>query len=90
MAESFSFFDYLTNVSGQGFPATEVVKFLIQTVGRDVCAIKRNSLSAYELVHGSGKIYKAINGLIDKIERGDGDFWDNFRMYTQAIDSLEE
>lgn len=87
-ATKFSLFDDLTNVSGD-YGATALIKYLVQIISHDVCAINRNTLSYYRLVHRVGEIYKAINALIGEVEKDDTDQWDNYIKYTDAIDPLE-
>jgi len=87
-ATKFSLFDDLTNVSGD-YGATALIKYLVQIISHDVCAINRNTLSYYRLVHRVGEIYKAINALIGEVEKDDTDQWDNYIKYTGAIDPLE-
>jgi hypothetical protein len=84
----FSLFDDLTNVSGS-HGATALIKYLVQIISHDVCAVNRNTLSYYRLVHRVGEIYKAINALISEVEKDDVDQWDNYIKYTDAIDPLE-
>jgi hypothetical protein len=85
----FFFFDDLTNVSGSDIPATRLIKYLLQTIGHDVCTVKRNSLSSYQLVHAASKIYRAINGLIDAVDEETEDVWEKYDQYSSAIDPLE-
>jgi len=86
-----SFFDYLTDIdSADGFRATDVIKYLIQTIGHDACSVKRNSLSTYELVQAARENYEAINGLIRLVDTDGENTWENFLKYTKAIDPLEE
>jgi hypothetical protein len=87
-ATKFSLFDDLTNVSGN-YGATALIKYLVQIISHDVCAINRNTMSYYRLVHRVGEIYKAINALISEVETDDTDQWDNYIKYTDAIDPLE-
>jgi hypothetical protein len=86
---SFLFVDDLTVASGNDIPATQLIKYLLQTVGHDVCASKRNSLSSYQLVHNSSKVYRAINTLISRVDQETDDVWDQYDQYTSAIDPLE-
>jgi hypothetical protein len=87
---TFSLYDDITQVSGKGYGATDLSKYLLQAVGNDVCAVKRNALVAYKLVSAASSIYNALNALIEKVDKDPIDKWDSYNLYTQAIDPLEE
>ncbi|KAI0067483.1 hypothetical protein BV25DRAFT_1111046 [Artomyces pyxidatus] len=85
---SSSLFVNLTELPSGGFPATELIKYLIEAVGHDVVAFRRNTQISYRLVDRVRDICNEINSLIQKVE--DEDSWDSYDKFTAAIDPLEE
>ena len=82
----------LTKPTTAGYPATEVIKFLIEIVGRDVVSFRRNAQLSYLLVDRARDICDAINGHIKKTESGSGtdSDWASFEKFSDAIDPVEE
>ncbi|KAH9995259.1 hypothetical protein BJV77DRAFT_1066350 [Russula vinacea] len=82
----------LTDLGNGGPAATEVIKYLVQAVGRDVVSFQRNTQVSYMAVERARDILKQINDYIDKVENsiGTAEDWDNFEKFTTAIDPLEE
>ncbi|KAI0249092.1 hypothetical protein BJV78DRAFT_1284237 [Lactifluus subvellereus] len=84
---SSSLFMNLTRLSNEIYPATEIIKYLIDVVGYDVVSFRRNAQVSYMLVDRAREICDAINGHIQNTESG-GD-WTSFEKFTQAIDPIE-
>ena len=74
--------------SSEPYPATEVVKYLIDSVGHDVMSFRRNAQVSYLLVDRARDICDAINGYIQRTESGED--WLSFDKFTNAIDPIEE
>jgi len=74
--------------SSEGYPATEVIKYLIEAVGHDVMSFRRNTQVSYLLVDRARDICDAINGCIQRTESGED--WMSFDKFTNAIDPVEE
>jgi hypothetical protein len=72
----------------EAYPATEVIKYLIDTVGHDVMSFRRNAQVSYMLVDRARDICDAINGYIQRTESGED--WNSFDKFTNAIDPIEE
>ena len=83
---SYSLFVNLTETA-ESYPATSVSKFLIELIGKDVCAFRRNTQASYRLVEQARTIAAAIHGLIKRVDEHDD--WEAFDKYTAAIDPLE-
>jgi hypothetical protein len=77
----------ITRLSNEPYPATEVIKYLIDTVGHDVMSFRRNTQVSYLLVDRARDICDAINGYIQRTEGGD---WLSFDKFTNAVDPVEE
>ena len=82
----------LTKLTTEAYPATEVIKFLIEVVGRDVVSFRRNAQLSYLLVDRARNICDAINTHIKKTESGSGtdSDWASFEKFSEAIDPVEE
>jgi len=78
----------ITRLSNEPYPATEVIKYLIDTVGHDVMSFRRNTQVSYLLVDRARDICDAINGYIQRTEGGED--WMSFDKFTNAIDPVEE
>ena len=78
----------LTKPTTDGYPATEVIKFLLEVVGRDVVSFRRNAQVSYILVDRARDICDAINTHIKKTEAGTD--WASFEKFSDAIDPAEE
>lgn len=74
--------------SNEAYPATELIKYLIDAVGRDVMSFRRNAQVSYLLVDRTRDIFDAINAYIQNTESGED--WESFDRYTNAIDPIEE
>jgi len=74
--------------SNEAYPATEVIKYLIDAVGRDVMSFRRNAQVSYLLVDRTRDIFDVINAYIQSTESGED--WNSFDKYTNAIDPIEE
>jgi hypothetical protein len=77
-----------TKLTTEGYPATEVIKYLIEVVGRDVVSFKRNAQVSFMLVDRSRDICDAINTHIKKTESGTD--WASFEKFANALDPVEE
>jgi hypothetical protein len=74
--------------STEPYPATELIKYLIDAVGRDVMSFRRNAQVSYLLVDRTRDIFDAINAHIQRTESGED--WDSYDKFTSAIDPIEE
>lgn len=83
-----SLFSNITQLPNEAYPATEVIKYLIDVVGHDVMSFRRNAQVSYLLVDRARDICNAINGYIQRTEGGED--WIAFDRYTDAIDPIEE
>ena len=78
----------LPGSSNEAYPATELIKYLIDAVGRDVMSFRRNAQVSYLLVDRTRDIFDAINAYIQRTESGED--WDSYDKFTNAIDPIEE
>jgi hypothetical protein len=78
----------LAGPSAEGYPATEVIKYLIDAVGHDVMSFRRNTQVSYLLVDRAREVCDAINEYIRFTENGAD--WSSFEKFTSAIDPIEE
>ncbi|KAI0067848.1 hypothetical protein BV25DRAFT_1911714 [Artomyces pyxidatus] len=85
---SSSLFVNLTELASGGFPATELIKYLIEAIGHDVVAFRRNTQISYRLVDRVRDICNEINALIKKVDEEDS--WESYEKFSAAIDPLEE
>jgi hypothetical protein len=85
---SYTLFRSLTHLENQVFPATESIRQLIETVGRDVVCFRRNTQISYHFVDRARSVCDIINALIQKVDEEDD--WDSYDKFTEAIDLLEE
>ncbi|KAH8990442.1 hypothetical protein EDB86DRAFT_3080426 [Lactarius hatsudake] len=88
VVQSPSLFDTLTKPTTEGYPATEVIKYLIEVVGRDVVSFRRNAQVSYLLVDRARDICDAINIHVKKTESGTD--WSSFEKFSDAIDPVED
>jgi hypothetical protein len=86
----FSLCDEFADDSNLKYPATELILSLGNVASLDISTLKRNSLTAYQLLSGASDVYKAINELIYSIETGQTDSWDDFENYIAAISPMEK
>ena len=85
---SFTLFRSLTELQNPVFPATESIKQLIETIGRDVVQFRRNTQISYHFVDRARSACDIINSLIQKVDEEDD--WDSYDKFTEASDLLEE
>jgi hypothetical protein len=78
----------LPGSSNEAYPATELIKYLIDAVGRDVMSFRRNAQVSYLLVDRTRDIFDAINTYIQRTESGED--WESYDKFTSAIDPIEE
>lgn len=91
MDTPFTLYDDLTKTRAgttSDYAATDVIKFLVQTIGHDACSVKRNAQSTYWLVSRARDICDAIHDLIAKVDSEND--WTSYNKYTDMIDPLEE
>jgi hypothetical protein len=74
--------------SNDVYPATEVIKYLIDAVGRDVMSFRPNAQVSYLLVDRSRDRFDAINAYIQRTE-SEEDFG-SFDIFIRAIDLIKE
>ncbi|CAE6357756.1 unnamed protein product [Rhizoctonia solani] len=70
------------------YPATDIIYKLLKVVGAEVCSFHRNQQVAYRLVECARDLFDAINARIHLVDKSDS--WEDYEIYTQAIDPLEE
>ena len=85
---SYTLYNSLTNIPEPHFPATESIKQLIETIGRDVVRFRRNTQISYNFVDKARASCVAINTLIREVDENDD--WDSYDKFTEAVDLLEE
>jgi hypothetical protein len=78
----------LPGTSNEAYPATELIKYLIDAVGRDAMSLRRNAQMSYLLVDRTRDIFDAINTHIRRVESGED--WESYDKFTSAIDPIEE
>lgn len=86
---SFTLFRSLTELQNPVFPATESIKQLIETIGRDVVRFRRNTQISYHFVDKARSVCDIINALIQRVDEEEDD-WDSYDKFTEASDLLEE
>ncbi|KAH9019985.1 hypothetical protein EDB85DRAFT_543216 [Lactarius pseudohatsudake] len=85
---SYTLYRSLTHIPEPHFPATESIKQLIETIGRDVVRFRRNTQISYNFVDKTRSSCQAINSLIREVDENDD--WDSYDKFTEAVDLLEE
>jgi len=85
---SYTLYHSLTSIPEPHFPATESIKQLIETIGRDVVRFRRNTQISYNFVYKARASCEAINTLIREVDENDD--WDSYDKFTEAVDLLEE
>jgi len=82
----------LTKPTTEGYPATEVIQFLVNVVGRDVVSFRRNAQVSYLTVDRARDICDSINTHIKITEGGSGtdSDWSSFEKFSDAIDPVED
>ncbi|KAI9451742.1 hypothetical protein BJY52DRAFT_84591 [Lactarius psammicola] len=85
---SYTLYRSLTHIPEPHFPATESIKQLIETIGRDVVRFRRNTQISYNFVDKARSSCQAINALIREVDENDD--WDSYDKFTEAVDLLEE
>jgi hypothetical protein len=85
---SYTLYNSLTSIPEPHFPATESIKQLIETIGRDVVRFRRNTQISYNFVYKARASCEAINALIREVDENDD--WDSYDKFTEAVDLLEE
>jgi hypothetical protein len=85
---SSSLFVNLTQLPNEAYPATEVIKYLVDVLGSDVISFQRNAHVSYMLVDRARDICNAINSHIQRAESDED--WTSFDTFTNAIDPVEE
>jgi hypothetical protein len=85
----FSLYSELAEVRAEGFVATNLIKYLIEVISHDVCAFKRNTQIAYQIIHRACQIYEHINRLIESVDDDVQEAWGNYAKYISKIQHLE-
>lgn len=82
----------LATPTTDGYPATEVIEFLLDIVGCGAVSFRRHAQVSHILVDQARDIYDAINTHIKKTETVTGTDldWASFRKFSDAIDPAEE
>lgn len=87
MVSSTLFVD-LTSSSTGSYEVTSLIKYLIELIGADVCAFRRNNQVSYRFVERARNVCDRINQLIAAVETDAR--WEDYFKYTAAVDILEE
>ncbi|PBK75619.1 hypothetical protein ARMSODRAFT_1079829 [Armillaria solidipes] len=84
-----SLYDHLTKLNNTPFPATDVIKSLIDILSHELCAsnLRRNSHTFCAFISRSRDLCDHINFLIKKSIGEDG--WTSYDEYTAMIEPLE-
>jgi hypothetical protein len=80
----------LTDVENDDHGATEVVKYLLQAIGRDIVSLQRNTHVSYMVAERARDIVKAINECITNVEDSATGDWASYDKFSEAIEPLEE
>jgi hypothetical protein len=80
----------LTDVGNDDHGATEVVKYLLEAVGRCIASFQRNTHVSYMVVERARDIVKAINKCIIDVESSATEDWASYDKFSKAIEPLEE
>jgi len=80
----------LTDLGNSDYGATDVLKYLLEAVGRDVVSFQRNTHVSCMAVERARDIVKAINDYIAKVESGATGDWESYEKLLGAIDPLEQ
>lgn len=78
----------LTDVGNDDHGATEVVKYLLEAVGREIVSFQRNTHVSYMMAERARDIIKSITGCITKVETT-GE-WESYEKFSEAIEPLEK
>jgi len=91
---SYTLYRSLTHIPEPHFPASESIKQLIETIGRDVVRFHRNTQISYNFVDKARASCQKINQLIQVVDdnnlKPEDSIWDSYDKFTMAIDLLEE
>lgn len=79
----------LMDVGGDDRGAIEVVKYLLQAVGRDIVAFQRNTQVSYLVAQRARDIVEAINKCIIDVENNEED-WKSYDKFSVAIEPFED
>ncbi|KAK0469824.1 uncharacterized protein EV420DRAFT_1496843 [Desarmillaria tabescens] len=84
-----SLYDHLTKLNNAAFPATDVIKSLIDILSHELCAsnLRRSSHTFCAFISRSRDLCDYINFLIGKSITEDG--WTSYDEYTAMIEPLE-
>jgi cysteine synthase len=88
MDPSCTLFSDITTLLTSPYPATSLLKHLIDFVGVHVCSLRRNTQASYRFVEHARNLCDEINKLIGVVN-SQAD-WDAYDTYTQAINPLEK
>lgn len=80
-----------TTMDRSNYPATQLIKLLIQYIGQDLCSFNYHSDVSFDILKTCQSIWVGINKLICDVSllEIDDDAWDKYATYTAAIDPLE-
>ncbi|KAH9479572.1 hypothetical protein JR316_0008167 [Psilocybe cubensis] len=74
---------------GEGAPATQLIRVLLQQIAADVSTFVRDVHSSSQVYLRARVVYDYIQGLIKKVDSSADIEWDAFDIYTAAIPILE-
>jgi len=74
----------------EGYPATDLVKYLLKNLALDISKFRRHIQSSFAIVRKSRNVYDALQPLMRSVEMAQTSDWRGFDRYTAAIGPLEE
>lgn len=84
--------DLVKEINGipEGYPATDLVKYLLKNIALDISKFRRHIQSSFAIVRRSRNVYDALQPLMRSVEIAQTSDWRGFDRYTAAIGPLEE
>ena len=74
----------------EGYPATDLVKYLLKNIALDISKFRRHIQSSFAIVRRSRNVYDALQPLMSSVQTAQTSDWRGFDKYTAAIGPLEE
>ena len=74
----------------EGYPATDLVKYLLKNIALDISKFRRHIQSSFAIVRRSRNVYDALQPLMSSVQTAQTSDWSRFDKYTAAIGPLEE
>lgn len=84
--------ELVKEISGipEGYPATDLVKYLLKNIALDISKFRRHIQSSFAIVRRSRNVYDALQPLMSSVQTAQTSDWRGFDKYTAAIGPLEE